>query len=158
MNIGSEGTSSNGGGRGGSQDFELNLASIIDCLTVLITFLLASTAFISIGILDAGVAAGGTQAQDGTPPPVNITLELGAGHSMTVKTSGKASSSNTIPAVNGAEWNMNALTQRLQALHQQWPTVNAVTLSADGNVEYKDVVQVMDTTRKTIPVVLLGGF
>ena len=41
----------------GGQDFELNLASLIDCFTVLITFLLASASFLSVGILDAGVAA-----------------------------------------------------------------------------------------------------
>jgi biopolymer transport protein ExbD len=153
MNIGSE----LGSGRGESQDFELNLASIIDCLTVLITFLLASTAFISIGILDAGVAAAGTEAASATPPPVTITLELSAAHAISVKTAGKASSSTSIAAA-GETWDLPALSQRLQALHQQWPTVEAVTLNAGDSVEYKDVVQVMDTARKSIPVVLLGGF
>lgn len=153
MNISSEG----GSGRGQSQDFELNLASIIDCMTVLITFLLASTAFISIGILDAGVAAAGTESTNTAPPPVNISMELTASHSITVKTSGKSTSSVSI-AASGDHWNMDGLTQRLTALHQQWPTVNAVTLNAGDAVEYKDVVQVMDTARKTIPVVLLGGF
>jgi biopolymer transport protein ExbD len=157
MNIGSE-----SGGRGGSQDFELNLASIIDCLTVLITFLLASTAFISIGILDAGVAAAGTTSASTAPPPVNLTLELGQGHSMTLKTSGKSNSSQSVGAssdtAKGPQWNIEGLTQKLQALHQQYPTVSAITLTADNSVEYKDVIQVMDTTRKVIPVVLLGGF
>lgn len=152
--ISSEGGSARGSS---SQDFELNLASIIDCLTVLITFLLASTAFLSIGILDAGVAAGGTSAADGTPPPVNVTLELGRDHAITVKVSGKSSSSQQVTAKDGA-WNMEALAQKLQAIHQQWPTVNAITLSAENAIEYKDVIQVMDSTRKTIPVVLLGGF
>ncbi len=153
MNISSEG----GSGRGQSQDFELNLASIIDCLTVLITFLLASTAFISIGILDAGVAAAGTQSDNTAPPPVNISMELNPSHSITVKTSGKATSSVQI-AAHGTDWDLEGLNQKLQALHQQWPMVNAITLSADNTVEYKDVVQVMDAARKNIPVVLLGGF
>ena len=39
--------------RGGSLDFELNLAPIIDCLVVLITFMLASASFLSISIFDA---------------------------------------------------------------------------------------------------------
>jgi biopolymer transport protein ExbD len=152
MNI-SEG----GSGRSQSQDFELNLASIIDCMTVLITFLLASTAFISIGIMDAGVAAAGTAATDSTPPPVNLSLELGRDHGMTVKVSGKQSSSQTVSAKDG-QWNADDLTQRLAQIHQQWPTVNAITLSAENTVEYNDVIKIMDTTRKTIPVVLLGGF
>ena len=53
---------------------------------------------------------------------------------------------------------MDGLTQKLQALHQQYPTVSAITLTADNSVEYKDVIQIMDSTRKVIPVVLLGGF
>lgn len=151
-------SSGGSGARGGeSQDFELNLASIIDCLTVLITFLLASTAFISIGILDAGVAAAGSTAKDGTPPPINLTLELSKDHRMTVKTTGKSSTSQSV-AAKADQWDMDSLTQKLQAVHQQFPTVSAITLTADNSVEYKDVVQVMDTTRKTIPVVLLGGF
>jgi biopolymer transport protein ExbD len=42
--------------KGASQDFDLNLAPIIDCITVLIAFILISTSFISIGLLDAGIA------------------------------------------------------------------------------------------------------
>jgi len=144
--------SSAGGNHGsGSQDFELNLASIIDCLTVLITFLLASTAFISIGILDAGVAAAGSTATQTAPPPVNFTLEIGKGDSMTIKVTGKSSLTEKVSGFDG-------LTQKLATLHQRWPSVNAITLTADSAVEYEDVVKVMNTTRKTIPVVLLGGF
>lgn len=152
--VSSEGGSARGGA---SQDFELNLASIIDCLTVLITFLLASTAFLSIGILDAGVAAAGSTAKDGTPPPINLTLELSKEHKMMVKMTGKSNASESVSA-KADQWDMDTLTQKLQAIHQRFPTVNAITLQADNAVEYKDVVQVMDTTRKTIPVVLLGGF
>jgi biopolymer transport protein ExbD len=152
MNIGSEGQA-----RGQSQDFDLNLASIIDCFTVLITFLLATTAFISIGIMDAGVAAAGNTATDTAPPPVNISLSLGTAHSINVRVEGKSKSSQSV-AEKDSKWDLDGLTQKLQALHQQWPTVNAITLSAENGVEYKDVIQVMDTTRKTIPVVLLGGF
>ena len=153
MNI-SEGSSARGSQ---SQDFELNLASIIDCMTVLITFLLASTAFISIGILDAGVAAAGASATDGAPPPVNLSLELGKDHVIHLKTSGKSNSSQQVSAKDG-QWNTDDLVQKLTVLHQQWPTVDAITLSADNTIEYNDVIKVMDTTRKTIPVVLLGGF
>jgi biopolymer transport protein ExbD len=151
--------SDGGGSRGSqSQDFELNLASIIDCFTVLIAFMLASTAFISIGILDAGVAAAGATAADNSPPPpVNISLELGKDKGIALKVTGKATTNQTIIAKDGS-WNMNEMTDKLQALHQQWPTVNAITLTADNSVEYKDVVLTMENVRKTIPVVLLGGF
>ena len=151
--------STGGSSRGSqSQDFELNLASIIDCFTVLIAFMLASTAFLSIGILDAGVAAAGNTATDNTaPPPVNIALELTTTKGLTIKVTGKVNTSEVV-ASKGGGWNLEELTGKLAALHQQWPTVNAITLTADNTVEYQDVIKTMDVVRKTIPVVLLGGF
>jgi biopolymer transport protein ExbD len=145
-------------GGSGSQDFDLNLAPIIDCLTVLIAFMLASASFLSIGILDAGVAAAGATATDNaTPPPVNIAIELGSDHNFTVKVSGKATSSTPI-AKKGSEWNYDELVQNLKHLKAQWPTVNAVTLSAENTVEYQNVVKSMEVIRQEMPVVLLGGF
>jgi biopolymer transport protein ExbD len=155
MNI----SSGHGGGRGGeSQDFELNLASIIDCFTVLIAFMLASTAFLSIGILDAGVAAAGNTATDNTaPPPVNLEVVISNTKNMSIKVTGKSNSNLEVPAKDGT-WNLAEMNEKLAGLHQQWPTVNAITLTADNTVEYQDVIKTMDSVRKTIPVVLLGGF
>lgn len=142
----------------GSQDFELNLASIIDCLTVLITFVLASASFLSIGLLDAGVAAAGaTAATDSKPPEVNLTVELGKDHAMTVKIGGKSTSTTQIPAKAGA-WDQEALAQNIATLKQKWPELNAAVLTAGDATEYRDVVKTMETIRKTVPAVLLGGF
>lgn len=143
---------------GNSQDFELNLASIIDCFTVLIAFMLASAAFLSIGILDAGVAAAGAQAQSGTPPSVNVTVELGTGQKLLIKLSGKVTSNKDIPPSAAGKPNYEAMTQALASTKSSYSDVNAVTLTADNSIEYKDVVKAMEEIRKTIPVVLLGGF
>ena len=140
-----------------SQDFELNIASIIDCFTVLIAFMLASTSFLAIGILDAGVAAAGNTATDSTPPPVNVTLQLTGSRDLEVKWSGKETNSVRIPAKSGKA-DYDAMTSALASVKSRWNGVNAVTLSADNTVEYRDVVQAMDVARKTLPVVLLGGF
>lgn len=146
---------SSGGSNG--QDFELNLASIIDCFTVLIAFMLASAAFLSIGIMDAGVAAAGAQAAPGTPPAVNVTVELGLQGKLSLKLTGKATSKTEIAAA-GDKPDYEGLTRALAATHAKYADVNAVTLTADNAVEYKDVVKAMEQIRKTIPVVLLGGF
>src|SRR4051812_21662207 len=100
-------------GGGNSQDFELNLASIIDCFTVLIAFMLASASFLSVGILDAGVAAAGAQANpNDKPPSVNMTVELGQGQKFTVKLVGKASTTTPIDGLAG-KWNYEELTRNL---------------------------------------------
>jgi biopolymer transport protein ExbD len=147
------------GGRGsGSQDFELNLASIIDCLTVLIAFMLASASFLSIGILDAGVAAAGAAPKDQAPPSVNIAVELRKDQSMILKVTGKVNSTTTIPVNAAKAWDHETLAQNLVALKAKWTDANAVTLTAENAVEYRHVVKTMESMRKTIPVVLLGGF
>jgi biopolymer transport protein ExbD len=154
----SAGIETGGGGRGSqSQDFELNLASIIDAFTVLIAFMLASASFLSIGILDAGVAAAGATAAAGTPPSINVTIELAPDSRMVVKTTGKSQASTPITAKSGT-WDYDSLTSALGQLKTKYPDVNAVTLVADNVVQYKDVVKAMEVTRKTLPVVLLGGF
>jgi biopolymer transport protein ExbD len=148
-------------GGGTDQDFELNIASIIDCFTVLIAFMLASASFLSIGILDAGIAAGGTTAAEGTPPPVNVSVELGTGKEITVKVTGKETSSQKIAAKQGAkgpEWNVDAMNAQLAGIKGRWKDVSAITLSADNAIEYEEIVRNMEAARKTMPVVLLGGF
>src|SRR4051812_20415125 len=144
-----------GSGESNSQDFELNLASIIDCFTVLITFMLASASFLSLGIMDAGVAAAGATQNAGTPPPINITVELKPGHQMVVAVTGKLTSNTPIQA-RGTDWNYDDLTQNLGALKAKFNDVNAVTLTADNATEYRDVVKTMEVLRKSMPAVLLG--
>jgi biopolymer transport protein ExbD len=146
-----------GSGGGNSQDFELNLASIIDCFTVLIAFMLASASFLSIGILDAGVAAAGAQVAPGTPPAINIAVEVGTGNKLTVKLTGKVTSNQVIQPVDG-KLDYVSLTRSLASTHAKFSDVNALTLTAGNEVEYRDVIKTMEEIRKTVPVVLLGGF
>jgi biopolymer transport protein ExbD len=154
----SAGLTPGGGGRGhADQDFELNLASIIDCFTVLIAFMLVSAAFVSIGILDAGVAAAGAIAKDGPPPPIQITLSLALDQSMELKVTGKMTSEAKIPAKNGAA-DYEKLGAQLSGIKQQWSEASAMTLVPDTKVAYRDVVKTMEVARKSMPAVLLGGF
>ncbi|MBC7691510.1 MAG: biopolymer transporter ExbD [Methylotenera sp.] len=144
---------------GNGQDFELNLASIIDCFTVLIAFMLASASFLSIGILDAGIAAAGaTTASTGTPPAVNVTVELKPGQVLQVVVSGKRNDKILINPGSDQKWDLEKLTAQLKTLKGQWPDLNSATLVADNDVQYRDVVLTMDVTRKTLPAVMLGGF
>ncbi len=146
-----------GSGQGNGQDFELNLASIIDCFTVLIAFMLASASFLSIGILDAGVAAAGAAPASDAPPSVNVTIELSPAHKLAVKLTGKVTSTNSFDAIGDA-WNYEAMTKALAETKGKYSDINAVTLVADNTIEYKDVIKTMEAIRKTVPVVLLGGF
>ncbi len=139
------------------QDVELNLAPILDAFTVLITFMLASASFLSIGILDAGVSAPSAAPLDTTPPPVNISVTIKGHDKLTIEVTGKVKQTlNLAPTAQGL--NFEELKVQLTQLKKTWPTVDALTLSADNSVEYRKIVKAMDESRKIIPVVLLGGF
>jgi biopolymer transport protein ExbD len=148
-----------GSGGSGSQDFELNLASIIDCFTVLIAFMLASASFLSIGILDAGIAAAGTEASSKkAPPPISIEVELRKDRAIGLKVSGRTTQSSTFAPAAGGAWNLEELSRQLASLRARFPEAEALMLSADEGVEYSDVILAMDAARKSVPAILLGGF
>lgn len=145
-------------GAGASQDFDLNLAPIIDCFVVLISFLLISSSFLAIGLLDAGVQAGSlAPAADSTPPPVRVTVELGSQHQIKVSVEGQQKGSWTL-AASGQEWNWKELTQQLDSLKKKWTSLDGAVLTAQPDVSYKNIVQGLDVMRKTLPNVLLGEF
>lgn len=145
-----------GSGKSRGQDFDLNLAPIIDCFTVLIAFMLVSASFLAIGIIDAGVAAGGEEAKSSAPPPpVNVSVRIESDGTMKVTLSGAENSEHRIAS---ADKGLDDLTSRLQGYHKKWPALAAVTLEAADGVEYGTVIRTMERVRKTIPVVMLGGF
>jgi biopolymer transport protein ExbD len=153
MNVSSEGSNS----KGGSQDFEINLAPIIDCFTVLITFMLVSASFLAIGILDAGVEAAGATAENVKPPAVRLELLLLKGSLIELKVSGKSHFDRKISARNN-ELDMSALESELQTIQKKWPEIQSLTLTAQNDIEYIQIIKIMETSRKVIPSVLLGGF
>lgn len=137
-------------------DFELNLAPIIDCLVVLITFTMISASFLSISVFDAGFA-GPIDPNDKTPPPpVNITVELRAAGDFDVKVSGQIHMSKRIPMANG-ERDYLGLSNELKSLKARWPKVTGVSVEADDLVPYKNIVRAMDSAKESFPEVALGG-
>ncbi len=146
-----------GGSGGNSQDFDLNLASIIDCFTVLIAFMLVSASFLSIGVFDAGIAASGETAKSDTPPSIEVSVELTANQGILLKTNGKAHSSTHIVPAQGKR-DLARLETELQELRKKWPDVQAVTLTSENQIAYSEIVLAMETLRKSVPGVLLGGF
>ncbi len=140
-----------------NQDVDLNLAPIIDSFVVLISFMLVSAAFISIGLLDAGISAGGVTSAKTEPPPVTITVFLEQDLSMRLQVTGKEKVDTRFPSKQGA-WDFDALTTQLDGLKRRWATVQALTLQANDRVEYKNVIQALDKIRPIHPAVLLGGF
>ena len=142
----------------GEMDFELNLASIIDCFTVLITYLLVSASFISLGVLDVTVAVPAqSQETAATPPPPKLTvsIELATGDSLMVRTTGAETKDFAIPAKNGA-WDFEAMGAYLADLKGRYPQLDSAMVSADDRVAYKEVVKTVEAARAQLPHIALG--
>ena len=131
------------------QDFELNIASIIDCFVVLIAFVLVSTSFFSIGIIDAEVAGASDQAST-APETSPIVIELKSDHSIILKTGLFGQKTARTTAKN--------LGASLMALKEKNPDLNSAIVVADNSVSYRDVMASMEVAKGKIAQVNLGGF
>lgn len=138
-----------GSGGEGGQDFELNIASIIDCFTVLIAFMLASASFLSIGIMDAGLSGGGADPRAAEVPDVDFSVKLRKDATFEYDLTGKATDHGKLTAVAD-------LRKKLADARSRFPKLTQVTLIPEDAVEYDQVVQTMAELRKEVPNVLLG--
>jgi biopolymer transport protein ExbD len=145
---------------GGSQDFDINLAPIIDCFTVLITFLLASASFLAIGIFDSAVAVPGAGDNGAKPPPVRVDVQLTPTFEIQFKVAGSEKSANfskrIAPVKN--DWNTEGLLQEVEAVQKRWPDVKTLVLGAADDVEYVHIVRLMEVMRPKVPNIMLGGY
>lgn len=137
-------------------DFELNLASIIDCFVVLIAFVLISTSFFAIGIVDAEVASAG--ATDSVMDDGGLVIELKADHSIVLRSNLSRNADRIAAKNSGKAWDFEAMTASLQALKDKMPELKSAILMADNSVSYRDVMHSMELAKTKVSNVNLGGF
>ena len=137
------------------QDFELNIASIIDCFTVLIAYMLVSASFISLTSMDVNVAVPVYSGETPRDNQAELTIDLDSHRNILLKVSGPETSKFLIPA-HGNQWDLAALAEKLVSLKGRWPDVSSALLTAEASVEYRDVVKIVEAARTTFPSVALG--
>jgi biopolymer transport protein ExbD len=139
------------------QDFELNLASIIDCFVVVIAYLLLSASFIAIGAFDVGISAqgAGSDVQPPKPPEVTVSVVLQNSHNTIVRVSGKENRSYQVPGVAEA-WDYEGLTRQVEAVKEKWRNLASVNVATEGDVEYQALVKGIESVRKAVPTVFIG--
>jgi len=135
-----------------SQDFELNLAPIIDCLVVLIAFLMVSLSYLSIQMLDAGLSSpGGLAKTDASALSIEVRIESGGLMDVKVNQGTKKISGQKIAR---AAWASDL--KALVAKYETKPTT--ALISADDDVSYDLVVGTLDELKSFVPQVQLSGF
>ena len=137
-------------------DFELNIAPIIDCFTVLITYLLISASFFQITMRDIGLSGKG-EPQDVVveKDPIHVHVQMNHGNQVVIKISGKEKESFTVNAVDGHA-DAKSIAGILMKYKQKYPKVQASVVSAESTTEYVDIVKVIDGVRTAFPLVSIG--
>ncbi|NCN28388.1 hypothetical protein GW915_12545 [bacterium] len=140
------------GGKGASQDFELNLAPIIDCLVVLIAFLMVSLSYLSIQMLDAGVSSpGGTVQSTSQGVSLNIEIKGNDKLQLTIQQGNKTIEKSFV-ALADLDGSIIAVLAKTKL------TPETALLSADDEIPYEQVITVMDQVRNHVSKVQLSGF
>ncbi len=133
-------------GNGSGQEVELNITPIIDCFTVLITFLLASASFLSIGFFE--VVTPGTTADASTlEPDVEVILKVSNNQMVEMKLKGKRNSVVRFELNNPKE--LEKLEKEIEGIKEAKLSVNQILITAENEVPYQNMAKVMDALQKS---------
>jgi len=124
-------------------DAEINLVPFIDLLTCLISFLLISAVWTQVAKIAVAPAPNqqAVDQQNNQEPPLKVTIHIrGNGYYFI-----KNADLKEMPK-SGEEYPTKALSDALKALRAEVTEqdLNSITVMSDDNIQYKQLVQVMD--------------
>jgi biopolymer transport protein ExbD len=125
---------------------------------VLITYLLVSASFLSLSVLEVGVAATGEApppALIDTPPepPIAVAVEMKQATGFEIKVTGGPKNlaiSYPIPT-------LDLLRVKLAEVMKYWPTVTDISVSAEPTVRYKEMIKLIEQLHSVTPKIYLAG-
>jgi len=124
-------------------DAEINLVPFIDLLTCCISFLLISAVWTQIAKIDVKPTPNISGAEHNDEPALKLTVHVrGTGYYLIIN-------ANIVEMPKaGDEYPVKMLEDKLKGLRTEYPEVTDITVMADDNVQYKQLVQVMDVCLK----------
>lgn len=149
-------------GRGRSQDVELNIVPIIDCFTVLITYLLITASFLSLSAFDVELAINGEVASPAElpkHPPLYLSLKLKGGGGIFLALTGgqkKLNEQMEIHAKADGTVNWEKVSEFLGKSTKPGD-IKEITLSPERGVLYRDIIVSVEKLKAYSPKVLLAG-
>lgn len=131
-------------------EFELDLAPLLAVMVKLVPVLLVSSAFIQVMIIETELPQVVTQAiaKQNQEHKKTISLEVShkEGVKIIVETDGK-SSENLVPLKEG-NFDFPGIHSKLVEVKKANPEVFQIDLIPENDVAYKDIVKIMDESRK----------
>ncbi len=126
------------------QPADLQLVSMIDIFTVLVTFLLMTAIFSRTVVLDLKLPANNASIPE-LPQGLNLEIIVRA-DSLTVADRGTGPL-HTMPNTAAGGYDLAGLTQFLKILKTRYPDKVDATILLEPQISYDTLVQVMDRTR-----------
>ena len=124
---------------------ELNITAFMNLMVVLVPFLLMTAVFTHITILDLNLPPPGDGAKN-QPKNPPFELRVTIRQKMLVLSDNKGGLIKRIPMKNKVH-NFALLKQTLKQIKARLPDKTALTILAEQNTRYEDLIQVMDTSR-----------
>jgi biopolymer transport protein TolR len=124
-------------------DFQLNMIPFIDLLSVMISFLLFTAIWTQIAKIDVQQAPESAPAVDAAPQVESLELAV------LIKASGYAVSTRAGTLKEIAGFDAAVLGETLASVRAQHPENDAVTLTSEDTVPYRELIAVMDACLKS---------
>ena len=123
---------------------ELNITAFMNLMVVLVPFLLMTAVFSHITILDLNLPPPGSESKQPKKPPFELRLTIRS--KMLVLSDNRGGLIKRIPQKNKAH-DYVLLKQTLKQIKARFPDKTALTILAQQNTQYDELIQVMDASR-----------
>jgi len=142
-------------GGSNNQEVDINITPIIDCFTVLITFLLASASFLSIGFFEVSTPGNGVDAAQ-IEPDTELVVKVKSNQIAEFREKGKK---NGILRFDLSKpESVKSLETELDTLKSNDYKLTQILVSADDEVGFQALSQVMGHLNRTNLPVVVGEF
>jgi biopolymer transport protein ExbD len=142
-------------GSSNSQDVDINITPIIDCFTVLITFLLASASFLSIGFFEVSTPGNAVDAAQ-TEPDTELVVRVKGNQIAEFREKGKKN--GTLRFDLSKPESVKTMEAELDALKSNDYKLTQILVSADDEVGFQSLSQVMGHLNRVNLPVIVGEF
>lgn len=133
-------------------DFEINLIPCIDLLSVCICFLLLTAVWVHVGAMNVKQAVGGQPAEETAKKPVMWVQMTASGDiALDIQDSARVPAKlkkAKIPALAG-KVNLVNLEQFVNELKKVEPDLNTALIQPQAQSAYEEIVDLMDTFKKS---------
>jgi biopolymer transport protein ExbD len=146
-------------GRRKHEEKEVDLAALVDILSNMLFFLLATVSFLQLKTLNAAVPALSTSS-DVSTKAVNVTVEIKAnGYVLKVDgesadpSVGKIAISREIPRGADGQLTPKELTKELWEVKKKTPETKNIMIFPEQGVVFEEIVKTMDASREMTSIV-----